>query len=796
MGTKGPARGSQVTHRIKGSRLSRFRQGLGVLVFRAPRAIVEFVLTRVNDAAFLSSPKRRRELSGRARERAGNAESWLTAGERAAVTALASVIVPSSDDTPGAAEMDVLGAPAAARMDEWVRASPAKQALYARGLIAFDELAERRWGTPFAQLSETRQHELLTQIDAAHQRRHRDASLPGKVWKKLELVGEMATGWSAAVDLFPTLVQDVFAAFYTSEVSWMWLGYDGPPMPRGYADLEHPRPPEESSRTMTLRGVTSPDRSKARPAGRGADPDVVIIGSGAGGAVVAKELTEAGVNVVVLEVGRRYNPYEDYPTDRTDFELAGPGVFSAENPLRDLYTTGDDRFFSYNRSKGVGGSTLKYVAMNPRLHESDFRAYSEDGVGSDWPITYADLEPYYSRVEYELGVSGPGGSERNPFDPPRSRPYPTPPHHFNLASQAVMRGAAKLGLHMVREPLAIPSRDWNGRPACIGAGTCHMGCSISAKSSMDVTYVPKAEATGRLDLRTESMAFRIELGPGGRARRVLYFDREGREQAVEARIIVVAGNAIETPRLLLLSSSGAFPNGLANSSGLVGKNFMEHLAVFSRGVLPNQTDPWRGTPTGGMIQDDYATRSANGFARGWTTIVTSNAPWPLAAARRVPGWGSDHKSRLKDTFAYSVCLASIGEQLPDARNQVALDPTRKDSFGLPVPHLVNVPRDNDRAMVAAITTRLRSILEAAGCTTITSNELQQGMSSHYLGTCRMGSDPGTSVVDAYGRTHDVPNLFIADGSVFVTGGAVNPALTISALATRTAEEIVRTLKTG
>jgi len=780
-----------------GNRLARFGSSLGVLAYRAPRELAAFVLTRLSDVVFLSSSTRRKELAERTRERTKDAEHWLTAGERASITAMALVIVPSSDDTPGANEMDVLGAPAADRLDEWIRASPAKQALYTRGLIAFDELARRRGGTSFPDLTSEQQHHLFTLVDAASQRRHRETSLPGKVQKKLELIGTMVTGWAVAVDLFPTLVQDVFTAFYTNEVSWAWLGYDGPPMPEGYTDLEHPRQRASSVKTMTLRGAANP-QAPATPAlhtsSKALTSDVVIIGSGAGGAAVAKELTEAGVNVVVLEVGRRYHPYEDYPTDRTDFELAGRQVFSPENPLRDLYTTGGDHPFSYNRAKGVGGSTLKYAAMNPRLHESDFRASSDDGVGADWPITYAELEPYYCRVEYELGVSGPDGADRNPFDPPRSRPFPTPPHPFNLASQAIRRGATKLGLHMVRDPLAIPSRDWNGRPACIGAGTCQMGCSISAKSSMDVTYVRKAEATGRLDLRTESMAFRIEVGSDGKARRVLYFDREGREQAVAAKIIVVAGNAVETARLLLLSSSGQFPNGLANSSGLVGKHFMEHLAVFARGVLPNHSDPWRGTPTGGMIQDDYATNQANSFARGWTTVVTSVGPWPLAAAGRVPGWGAAHKKRLKDTFAHSVCLASIGEQLSNVDNQVALDPTRKDSFGLPVPLLVNVTGENDRAMIGAMTARLQGILEAAGCTAIMSNEFLPGGSSHYLGTCRMGSNPGTSVVDAFGRAHDVPNLFIADGSVFVTGGAVNPALTISALATRTAAEIVRALQ--
>jgi choline dehydrogenase-like flavoprotein len=712
---------------------------------------------------------------------------------------MASLIVPSSAGTPGASEVEVLGASVEDTLDRWIGASPSKQAMYARGLIAFDEMARRWDGTGFAALTHERQEELFRLVDSLHQGRSRPYSLPGKLRKGLAHLAQMLDGSAAAIDLFPMVVQDVFNAFYTSKVSWVWLGYDGPPMPEGYANLEEPRPPRLAHEIKSLREPADRIAEKAAaPAvhltSKTQTPDVVVIGSGAGGAVVAKELGEAGLTVVVLEAGRRYNPYTDYPTDRIDFELSRQDVFRAADARRDLYTTRSGRYFSYNRAKGVGGSTLKYAAMSPRLHESDFRVRSEDGVADDWPISYAELEPYYSRVEYELGVAGPDGASANLFDSPRSRPFPNPPHRLNLASQAIMRGAEKLGLHMVREPVAILSRDWNGRPGCIGAGTCHMGCSISAKSSMDVTYIPKAEATGRVSIRSESTAFQIVVGADGKARRVLFFDRDGHEQAVDAKAIVLAGNAVETPRLLLLSSSGRHPDGLANSSGLVGKYFTEHLAVFADGVFPQRLDPWRGTPTGGMIQDYYATNRANDFARGWTIIVTSRSHWPLAMASRVPGWGAEHKRRLQEVFAHSVCVASIGEQLPSLSNYVTLDPTEKDSFGLPVPCLVNEPRANDRAMIKAISASLKVMLEAAGATTILENEQEPGTSSHYIGTCRMGSDPSNSVVDPWGRTHDVQNLFIADGSVFVTGGAVNPALTISALATRTAEGIVRASK--
>jgi choline dehydrogenase-like flavoprotein len=524
--------------------------------------------------------------------------------------------------------------------------------------------------------------------------------------------------------------------------------------------------------------------------------DVVIVGSGAGGGVIAKELGEAGLEVIVLEVGKRYDPYYDYPTHAIDFEIRAGNVFAPKDWRRDLYTSGTSMPYLYNRVKGLGGATLAYHAMSPRLHESDFRVRSEDGIADDWPITYADLEPYYTKVEYELGVSGPDGADGNPFDAPRSKPFPTPPHDLNLASRMIKRGADKLGLHLVREPLAIPTQDWNGRPACIHAGTCRLGCKISAKSSVDVTYIPKAVRTGKVDIRTECMAREITVGPDGKARSVIYFDPQGLEKEVAGRVIVAAGNAVETPRLLLLSKSALFPDGLANSNGLVGKYFAEHLSVFSYGIFDERLDPWRGVPTGGVMQDFYETRAENGFARGWVISVENEPQWPLVTAQTIPGWGAEHKARMKQVFGHRVGLASDGEQMPVEHNKVSLDPSVRDNYGLPVPRITNTLVDNDGAMIKAIELRLREILEAAGAKEIHVEKFRPGSSSHYLGTCRMGNDPKKSVVDPWCRTHEVSNLFIGDGSVWVTVGAVNPALTISAIATRTAEGIIEAFRRG
>ncbi|WKZ14991.1 MAG: GMC family oxidoreductase [Candidatus Jettenia caeni] len=521
--------------------------------------------------------------------------------------------------------------------------------------------------------------------------------------------------------------------------------------------------------------------------------DIVVIGCGSGGGVIAKELSEAGLSVVVLESGKRFNPLLHYKTYEQNFEVTASEIFQPDNPQRDLYTCEGKRF-GYNRVKGVGGSTLRYIGVVPRFHESDFRVRSEDGVSDDWPISYAELEPYYTKVEYELGVSGLDDTLANPFDPPRSKPYPTPPHEFNCASKAVKRGADKLGLHLTPAPLASPTRPWNGRPSCIECGGCMFGCFVTAKSSIDVTYVRKAEATGLVDIRTQSMAREITVRPDGKAHSVIYFDAGGNEQEICASAIVVAGNAVETPRLLLLSKSGLFPEGLANSSGLVGKYFTEHLALFCDGLFSERLDTWRGNPAGGIIQDFYETNKRNNFVRGWTIEVNNGGKWPLSVASKVNGWGKEHKVRMKEVFGYLVGLASIGEQLPDIRNQVTLDHDVKDHVGIPVPKLTNEPRENDRKMMKAILRSFKAVFEASGAREMW--EPKMGASAHYLGTCRMGKNPDTSVVDPWCRTHDVPNLFIADSSVFVTGAAVNPALTIMALATRTAKGIIAGFKQG
>jgi len=521
--------------------------------------------------------------------------------------------------------------------------------------------------------------------------------------------------------------------------------------------------------------------------------DVCIVGAGAAGAVVAKKLGDAGFSVVVLEAGPRFNPATDYPARQHDFEVAGPAVYAPRDPRRDLYTWADVPWFNYSRVKGVGGSTLVYTGISRRFRLSDFRVHSIDGVADDWPITYEDLAPYYEEVERELGVAGQAGA---PGEAPRG-PYPLPPFAFNCASQTVQKGARKLGWELWPSPLAINSVPYDGRPACVRCGaTTVTGCPIGAKGTADVTYIRKAETTGRVEVRPLSMAREITVDSEGRARSVIYFDSMGEEQEQQARMVVVAGNAVESARLLLLSKSSVFPDGLANSSGLVGKYFLEHLAVFTEATFEQRLDPYRGTHGGGMIETFCETNPEHDFVRGWTFEVNNGWLWPYSTARKIAGWGLAHKEAMRNSFGRIVGIATVGEQLPDINNTVTLDPEVVDNYGIPVPCITNKAGANDRAMLKVIKARTVELLEAAGAVEIGEPRHNIGGSSHYMGTCRMGDDPQKSVLNRWCQSHDVPNLFVSDSSGFVTGGTSNPALTIQALAAFSADAMIEMAKQG
>lgn len=517
--------------------------------------------------------------------------------------------------------------------------------------------------------------------------------------------------------------------------------------------------------------------------------DACIIGSGAGGGVVAKELSEKGLSVVVLEAGKRLDPLRDYTSARHDWELmhdVNKSLFTV--PALADHTIGNQtgRLYRPSEAHGVGGGTLRYLAYVPRLRPDDFRVYTDDGVAADWPITYDDLVPYYRKVELDLGVSGLAG---DPWTP-QVDPYPNPPFPYSYANKIIKRGCDKLGVKLWPAPMARLSRYFDGRPKCIQCGQCETGCMSGAKSSTDVTYVVKAEATGKAEIRPRSLATEIRVDNRGKARSVVYFDENGTEHEQEARVIVVSAGSIQSPRLLLNSASGAFTNGLGNSSGLVGKNFMQHLGVASTAVFPERIDSYRGFFGGATSQDFARTQAGNSFARGWRNDLHSGIQGPVEMIRGKQLWGRQLKTYMRHNYGHVAGVLASGEQLPVESNRIELDPEVKDKYGLPVPRITLEFSENDKAMQVAMQQNIKDIYDASGARQIQNISILRGSSPHNLGTCRMGNDPASSVLNSFCQSHDVSNLFVVDGSCFVTGGTANPSLTIHAIAVRASEYIV------
>jgi len=510
--------------------------------------------------------------------------------------------------------------------------------------------------------------------------------------------------------------------------------------------------------------------------------DVCIVGSGAGGSVLAKELAEAGASVVVLEAGE-WVTREDMRND----ELASFSLMNWDD-LR-IVDGQDPLTLGWpNTGRGVGGSTLHFTAVALRLHASDFRVRSQDGVAVDWPISYQDLDQYYRQVEHALGVSGPLHFPWGEFH----GPYPMGALPPACRDQKIGRGMDRLGIRWVMAPHAIVTGDWDGRSACMNYGFCIHGCKSDAKSSMHVTYLPKAIAAGA-EVRTGCMAFQVNLSPGGLARSVSYYDRDGREHQQEAALVCLCCYSVETPRLLLNSRSPLFPDGLANSSGLVGRNLMVHLGNNSYARFDDPVDAFVTPPVGLCSQDFYETSPAHDYVRGWT--FESYFLFPISFATSLiydyPDlWGQRMVELMKD-YTHFAMLGIVGEVLPHPDHRVTLAQER-DRFGIPVARVTFSRDDNARRMSQAADAKSRQILEAAGANLI----LPTHPFDHLLGTCRMGADPAQSVVNPWCRAHDVDNLYIVDGSVFPTAGAVNPSLTIMALATRTAAHLTERARRG
>ena len=522
---------------------------------------------------------------------------------------------------------------------------------------------------------------------------------------------------------------------------------------------------------------------------------------------MARELARARFRVVVLEQGP-YLRKEDFRHD----ELAITALAALTNDPRTQPNTfrGSDAEEAKPRpvvqyGRLVGGGSVHFTANYWRFHEIDFIERSRkgpiEGTGfADWPISYAELEPYYSRVEWEIGVSGLAGA--SPFDPPRSRPYPLPPLPIKPAGVLAERAAQKLGWHAFPAPMAILSEPYRGRPPCIQCGFCKtFGCEVGAKSSTLAAMIPEAEATGRCEIRPLSYVRKIELDRRGRVTGVKYFDSARREIFQRARAVVVCANGAETPRLLLMSRSNLFPDGLANGSGVVGKHLMFNGYAFAGGLFEHQINGYRGMVVTRVIHDTYELDPKLGLAGGggfdfrfdWGPIGFALDGLP----RDAPKWGPEYKRMLREYYTRSVNVLAHATQLPLPSNSISLDPSVTDAWGLPAIRMTFAEHPNDQRLYRYLLDRSLELLDAAGASRRWAYPVERVFPEvHLLGTCRMGDDPGSSVVDRYHRAHEVPNLFLVDGSSLVTSGRGQPTMTIQALAFRAAEHAARMARQG
>ena len=516
----------------------------------------------------------------------------------------------------------------------------------------------------------------------------------------------------------------------------------------------------------------SPSHTESKRYSPSEEVDAIVIGTGAGGAPLLSVLSRAGLSVVALEAGRRWNPPVDFATD----ERAQSELFWNDERLSD--GRNPVHFGRNNSGTGVGGTTLHFTGYVPRPQPDDFVLHSEFGVGVDWPITFADVEPWLEDVEQFLGVSGPASY---PWGPPRRTEYPLRPLPLNGAAQLMQGGCSQLGIRT--SPAANTAlsgsyyrEELGWRPACVNRGFCQAGCSVGAKGSMDVTYIPVAIAAGA-EVRAECFATQFERSQNGRIAAVIYM-QEGTERRQRCRNVFLCAGAVETPRLLLL-------NRLANSSGQVGRNFMVHMGLQVWGTFPHDIRPYKGIP-GALISEDTHRPRGVSFAGGYLMQSIGIMPVTYASqvARARGTWGEALRTQIRH-YNNAAGINLLGECLPYDFNYVELSDER-DHRGLPKPRIHFTNGDNEHALNAHGEKLMREIWAAAGAVDVWSYP----RTAHILGTCRMGADGNTAVVDDYGRSFDVPNLYISDASTFPSSLTANPALTIMALSLRTAHRFV------
>jgi choline dehydrogenase-like flavoprotein len=541
--------------------------------------------------------------------------------------------------------------------------------------------------------------------------------------------------------------------------------------------------------------------------------DFVIVGSGAAGGVLAKELPTNGFRVVVLEQGP-YLTEKDFT--HNEIEVLNKNQLSNHPELQPttfrktpLDKAKQHRAYVYGRM--VGGSSVHFTANYWRFHEIDFIERSKVGaipgaVLADWPITYADLEPYYTKVEWEVGVSGLAGA--SPFDPPRSKPYPMPPLPVKSGGVLFERAARKLGWHPFPAPMAILSQPRPGRSACVQCGFCEsFGCEVGAKSSTLATVIRMAEKTRRCEIRPNCYVHRIKTNTNGRVTGAEYFDEKRNVHLQKAKAVIVCANGAETPRLLLLSANKQFPDGLANSSGLVGKYLMMNSGPSAVAVFEHPLNDYKGFAVSRILHDFYELDPQKvGFCGGGgldarfdlTPISFALSGYGInALPPGTPRWGKEFKAALAHNYTRTLEIVSHGTSLPVENNSFSLDGDLKDAWGLPALRMTYKDHPDDLKLGAFLHDRIMELLDAAGAKQKWAEPVgEQDFAYHLLGTCRMGNDPKASVINPDHRTHDVKNLFLCDGSSLVTSGRGQPTLTISALAYRAADRITALARRG
>ena len=530
--------------------------------------------------------------------------------------------------------------------------------------------------------------------------------------------------------------------------------------------------------------------------------DVLIIGAGASGAAIAWSLLETRMRILCLEQGPHL-AHTDFPSLKDDYELSRYGKFSCDPNVRrlkqDYPINVDDSCITPVNFNAVGGSTINFLGHWPRMRPSDFYTKTLDDVAEDWPLDYATLAPFYDMNDQVTGVSGLKGNPAYPDYAP-----PLPPIPIGTLGQTLAKGFNKMGWHWWPSDVSILSQDHDGRQKCVNAGTCDLGCAAGAKGGTNFTYWPILTKAG-VEVRTECRVREILINQQtGFATGVLYHGPDGQLHEQNAEMVIVACNGIGTPRLLLNSKSKLFPDGLANRSGMVGKNLMFHPLTGVSGVFSEPMKGHEGPMACSILsQEFYETDTNRNFTRGYG-LYSGRSTTPMTYALGGYGiddpipWGAEHREFMDNIYPYLAGLTVVSEDLPEEHNCVTLDPDIADSDGIPAPKITYRLSENTSKMLRHGEERAKEILLAAGAKKVLSKaggKVWWRAGWHQMGTCRMGNDPKNSVVNSWGRSHDIKNLFIVDGSIFVTAGAVNPTSTIQALALYIGDRIKTNIET-